>query len=70
VKVDVDVQVDEERTERPRGYPERPLSDAELTSKFVACATPVLGAYQAERASERLSGAPAALSNLIEAVSL
>ena len=70
VKVDVDGQVDEERTERPRGYPERPLSDAELTSKFVACATPVLGAYQAERASERLSGAPAALSNLIEAVSL
>lgn len=34
----------------PRGHPGRPLSDAELATKFMSCTTPVLGSAQATQA--------------------
>lgn len=44
------------RAERPLGYPERPLSEEQLRSKFVACASPVLGDDRSHAAFEALSG--------------
>ncbi len=59
---------DEQRTERPRGYPERPMSEQQLHDKFRLCADPVLGEVQSERAFELIQG-PAAFGALAEAVS-
>jgi 2-methylcitrate dehydratase PrpD len=53
------------RVERPRGYPERPLSDAQRRDKFVACVEPVLGRATADSAFEAITG-PAALARLVE----
>jgi len=36
------------------GHPDQPLSDAQLRDKFLACATPVLGADEAEGVAAQL----------------
>jgi 2-methylcitrate dehydratase PrpD len=36
--------------DKPLGYPERPLSDEQLRSKFIGCVTPVLGSERAVEA--------------------
>jgi 2-methylcitrate dehydratase PrpD len=42
--------------DKPLGYPERPLSTEQMRSKFVSCATPVLGEGRAVEAWDALSG--------------
>ena len=37
------------------GHPDQPLTDAQLRAKFVGCATPVLGADEAEGVAEQLA---------------
>ena len=56
--------------EFPRGHARNPLSDAEIEAKFVALATPVLGAPAAERVREIVAGLDAepALGSLMAAV--
>jgi hypothetical protein len=44
--------------EKPRGasgHPSTPLTDAELRTKFLACATPVIGADAAEGVAEQVA---------------
>jgi 2-methylcitrate dehydratase PrpD len=43
--------------ERPRGYPERPLTGDQLRQKFIDNVTPVLGADRARTAFAALDGA-------------
>lgn len=44
------------RVERPLGYPERPLSDAQWRAKFMTCVAPAYGSARATTAFETLSG--------------
>jgi 2-methylcitrate dehydratase PrpD len=37
------------------GHPDQPLTDAQLRAKFLGCATPVLGADEAEGVAEQLA---------------
>jgi 2-methylcitrate dehydratase PrpD len=37
------------------GHPDQPLSDAQLRDKFLACATPVLGADEADGVATQLA---------------
>ena len=37
------------------GHPDQPLTDAQLRSKFLACATPVLGAGEAEAVADQIA---------------
>jgi 2-methylcitrate dehydratase PrpD len=37
------------------GHPEQPLSDAQLRDKFLACATPVIGADEADGVATQLT---------------
>jgi 2-methylcitrate dehydratase PrpD len=60
-----DGHTDSARVERPLGYPERPLTDAQRRQKFDACVEPVLGADTARAAFDAITG-PRALALAVE----